>query len=113
MNAKTWQTLGGFGLPLMMVIGVGVVFGRGHGVPTYVLAACSLAVAVLGGVGAYFGVLLALGRLHFGCPLCGTRSRVTGGTRKDLYLDCPSCGPVRVTSRLLRPATADKVDVES
>jgi hypothetical protein len=110
MNAKTWQTLGGFALPLIVVIGVGLVFGRGHGLPTYVLAACSLAVAGLGVVGAYFGVLLTLGRLYFGCPLCGTRSRVTGGTRKDMYLDCPSCGPVRVTSRFLRPATFCKIN---
>lgn len=51
---------------------------------------------VVGALGAVQGILLACGKLHLGCPLCDTRSFVSGGDRDGIYLDCPHCGDLRL-----------------
>ena len=113
MNAKTWQTICGFSLALFFAVAATFIFPPSHPYLRYLGTACFIVLAVLCLTGAWFGILLCLGRLHFGCPFCGTRSRVAGGTKKDLYLECPSCGSVCVTSRPFRTATASKLNAET
>lgn len=112
MNAKTWQTIGGFSLGLCLAIAAFFFFPPSHPVLRCLNVACLATLVVLGLMGAWFGILLCFGRLYFGCPFCGARSRAVGVTSKHLYLDCPSCGAVCVTSRPFRTATAFKLDSE-
>lgn len=51
----------------------------------------------VGLLGAIQGIMLACGKLHFGCPVCDARSIVLGGDRDGMYLDCPKCGELRIT----------------
>lgn len=51
---------------------------------------------IVGFFGAFLGILLALGRLSMGCPICETKSLVTGGDRNGMYLDCPQCGELQM-----------------
>jgi hypothetical protein len=50
----------------------------------------------VGTLGAIQGILLACGKLHLGCPLCNSRSLISGGNRDGMYLDCPHCGALRI-----------------
>ena len=110
MNARTWATIAGFGLPLFFVIFLLMVFHPNH--PTFVLLekACIVVVAGLGLLGAVFGLRYTFGRLHFGCPFCNARSRVTTIDKYDMYLECPSCGGICVTVRTLRAPTVTKLE---
>jgi hypothetical protein len=47
-------------------------------------------------VGAVMGVLLILGRLRMGCPLCDSASKVSFGQGNVLCLECPECGDLHV-----------------
>jgi hypothetical protein len=111
MNAKTWQTIGGFAVPMFLVIMAALIFPF----PLLRLAGflCLVAVTLLCLTGAWFGILLCRGRLHLGCPFCDARSQVTHGTKKQLFLECPSCGSVCVTCRPFRMATASRQEIES
>ncbi|MEA3210210.1 MAG: hypothetical protein QOE70_3267 [Chthoniobacter sp.] len=113
MNAKTWQTVCGFSVALFVAVAASFIFSPSQPLLRYLGAACLAILIVVGFTGAWFGLLLCLGRLHFGCPFCGTRSPVAGATKKHLYLECPSCGPVCVTSRPFRTATASRLSAET
>lgn len=113
MNAKTWQTVCGSSLGLFFVVAATFIFPPSHPVLRHLGTACFIILALLCLVGAWFGILLCVGGLHFGCPFCRARSQVTGGTSRDLYIECPSCGPVCVSSRPFRIATASKLDTET
>ncbi len=68
---------------------------------------------LVAGLGAIQGILLALGKLHLGCPLCDARSLVLGGGRDGTYLECPRCGELRLkigrlgALRAIRPGSVD------
>jgi hypothetical protein len=109
MNAKTWFTICGFA-PLLMIGASSFLILRQVPQLVYLCIACSMALAIVCTIGAWFGILICLGRLHFGCPFCNTRSPFTGGGGRNLYLKCPNCGTVCVTIRNFRPATAEKID---
>ncbi len=53
----------------------------------------TILVAVLG---AFQGILFALGRLSMGCPECNAKSPVTGGDQYGMWLDCPKCGEMQL-----------------
>jgi hypothetical protein len=113
MNAKTWQSIGGFSLALFLAVVAFFIFPPSHPLLRYLSNACIGLLVILCIIGAWFGFLLCLGRLYFGCPFCGSRSQVVGGTKKDLYLECPSCGHICVTARPFRAATATKLDADT
>jgi len=108
MNAKTWMILCGFGSPLMVGTVAGFILARVWVPFIYLCVGCSLAVIVLSTFGAWFGILICLGRLHMGCPFCAARSPSSGGGARNLYVDCPECGTIRVTARPFRTAIASK-----
>jgi hypothetical protein len=108
MNAKTWMTLCGFGPPLMIGTVAGFVFAHLWAPFIFLCVGCSLALIALSTVGAWFGILICLRRLHFGCPLCAVRSPYSGGGARSLYVDCPECGTIRITARPFRTAVASK-----
>lgn len=58
---------------------------------------------IVAALGAVQGILLACGRLHWGCPLCNARSFVSGGDRDGMNLGCPHCGELRLKIGRLGP----------
>lgn len=46
----------------------------------------------VGLLGAFQGILFAMQKLEFGCPVCGRTARVTSGGRQTIGLECPACG---------------------
>jgi hypothetical protein len=109
MNARTWATICGFVLPLFLVIFLLMVFHPNHPAIASLEKACVFIVVGLGLLGAVFGLRYTFGRLHFGCPFCNTRSRVTTIDKYDMYLECPSCGEICVTVRTLRTPMVRKL----
>jgi predicted RNA-binding Zn-ribbon protein involved in translation (DUF1610 family) len=53
-------------------------------------------------LGAFQGILLAMGKLAFGCPHCGRTAPVTATGRGYLMLTCPECGTLVVSTGLGR-----------
>ena len=60
--------------------------------PVILVIFWGLLVAVLGAIQ---GIMLACGKLHYGCPSCNEKSFVSGAGRDGVYLDCPKCGELR------------------
>jgi hypothetical protein len=110
MNAKLWQTLVGFSYitPLFFL----AAFFLPADLSVAFFTAMIVAVMPLGLAGAWFAILLSLGKLRFDCPFCWTRSPVVGADKRNLYLECPNCGQVCVTSRPFRSSLAAKVTEE-
>jgi hypothetical protein len=109
MNAKTWQTLCGFAALPFIGIGIAILNPRRPDWSSHLGAVSTLVLIIFSLLGAWFGLLFLLKRLYFGCPYCNALSRVTSGSKNHLFLDCPSCGSVCVSSRTLRSAVSSKL----
>ena len=112
MNARVWQNLCG-AFPLLMVGAALGIFMPNEFFAKLIANVSTILIVSLGLLGGFFGLMLVLGRLYMGCPLCNKRSKVWGGTGKELYLECPSCSHVCTTMRFLRPSVAEQlIEVE-
>ena len=64
----------------------------------YLLAPFMMGTILLGLIGALQGTMMAFGKLEFGCPICESTAKVTHGGKKYMYLDCPKCGELEVST---------------
>lgn len=95
INARTWHWLCLSGY--MMFPGTIAIWLLPKNSPFATLALVAVGWGMLVGfAGGVMGLLFAFRRLKMGCPRCGARSRVTGGNRDGMCLDCPSCGELRI-----------------
>lgn len=111
MNLKTWQTLCGIGFPLSFIASAAGNFGPDSPMLVYCSNVGQWFMVALGIVGGILGILFLLRRLTFKCPLCSGVGHVVGGTGKDIYLDCSSCGRVLGTIRWFRTPCAEVIDL--
>lgn len=112
INARTWHRF--FVSGYAFFPGFILLFGFSNtpalALPGVALLLWSFLVALAGAVQ---GVLLALGRLSLGCPVCGAKSRVSGGNADGMRLDCPACGTLRLKTgrffrlQVIRPGSKD------
>ena len=87
-----------------------MIFRPSHPVLQILGNLCILWIILIGVIGAWLGIRLARGKLTFACPFCDHQSQVAGGIKQDILIACPTCGPVRVTSRPFRASIATKLD---
>lgn len=113
MNAHTWQSLRPIALGLFAIVGVEFIFPSSHPFLQIASNVALIILMVLCFTGAWFGLLLVLGRLHFGCPFCHTRSPIIGATKTELFLTCPECGEICVTARAFGSAVSEKISRET
>ena len=99
MNIKTWITIGRCGMLLLFAAAAGMFLPKDHWFST-VSSVATVLFILLGIFGAILGVKFAFGKLHFGCPQCGTRSRVLSGNRNEFFMECPRCGTLSLTASL-------------
>ncbi|HEX8910786.1 MAG TPA: hypothetical protein VF796_00405 [Humisphaera sp.] len=113
MPYRLWHVIGKLGVPLLLAMTAGGAalfhFHPGEGTAWLFVAPLALLVAV-GGLGAYFGLLLTLGRLRMRCPFCGLYGPVGGNKRDGAYMNCMRCGYVHTAGfggwRIVREGAA-------
>ena len=99
MNIKTWLGICRWSTALFVAVAVGMVLPESHWF-RIVSGLATILLVVLGACGAAMGLKFAFSKLHFGCPLCGQRSEVLYGNKKEMGMRCPDCGNVTITGPL-------------
>lgn len=96
MNARTWQRLM-LSAMIMFPAALASVFlppDSPWTLPLDIAVLWGIAVAILG---AAFGVMMGFGKLRFGCPKCNTPCEIHAAYRNKIAMDCPQCGPFRIS----------------
>ncbi|MFH1024201.1 MAG: hypothetical protein V1809_12545 [Planctomycetota bacterium] len=96
MNARTWLAICRMASILILPVVIGMFFDEVLWLRVVSVVAIALMV-ILGVWGAVLGIVFAFGKLYFGCPDCGAKSRVLGGGKWGMLLDCPQCGQLVVS----------------
>lgn len=60
-------------------------------------------------LGVIQGILFAMQKLEFGCPVCDRTARVTSGGRQTIGLECPACGRLVISVGGIRLKVARSV----
>jgi len=113
MNARTWQTLYRVSAALFFFVALGFISHPSHPILRAAYLTAEVLLIAWAICCAWLGLLLTLGRLDLGCPFCGARSRVIGHIQKDLVLDCPACGEIRIRGRVFGAAVSEKLNAAS
>jgi hypothetical protein len=61
-------------------------------------------------IGAFMGILLALGKLRMACPFCGKSGPAGGNGRDGMYMVCESCGLIRSGGPLYLTIIREPID---
>ena len=94
MPFRLWFYLAKLGGFILFAIIFATFFAPSDSLPGRVrfIAMCVLVPLCL--IGAFMGILMALGRLRMLCPFCGESGRVGGSKRNGMWMECGSCGLV-------------------
>jgi len=109
INVKTWL----WTCRLSVLLAALVIAAKIYPEETWLAHVGTTALIVLTVIclsGAFMGLLLVLGRLYLGCPLCGMRSRAVGGRGSLLWMECPCCGTLRVSFWRVGKRCVEKVE---
>lgn len=95
INARTWHRLCVSGSVIFPAVIIGWMLPEDSWFFWPVTAAIIWGI-LMAGFGALQGIMLVCGRLYWGCPRCKAKSKVMGGDRDGIYLDCPHCGILQI-----------------
>jgi predicted RNA-binding Zn-ribbon protein involved in translation (DUF1610 family) len=98
---KTWNRLVMLSIPGFVAFPVAWMF-EPNSPYLYLLTPLMFITIILALIGALQGIMMAFGKLDFGCPICESTAKVTQGGKKYIYLDCPKCGEIEVSTGLGR-----------
>ena len=94
---------------ILFAIAVVGMFSRPDHWFRVVSGVATLILIVFGLLGAGLGLQFAFGKLHFGCPLCGRKGEVIVANKKEMWMKCPGCGEIRVSSLFLGRLKVEKM----
>lgn len=97
MNIKTWLNICRSSTVIFILVAAGMTVPSDHWLTT-VTGVATLVLIVLGIWGAALGLKLVFSTLYFGCPQCSTKSKVIGGNKREMFMECPQCGELRLSS---------------
>lgn len=94
-NARTWHRLCISAYPMFPAILAGWFLPDGSPfmIAVFAVIGWGMLIALLG---AFQGILFALGKLRMGCPDCNSASIITGGNQDGMWLDCPRCREMKL-----------------
>lgn len=99
MPFSIWHYICRIAVPVLFLASPLVFLARPDSVLQRIGIGAILVLITLGLVGGMMGLLMCIDRLRMGCPFCGQKGRVGGGSG-GLTLACPACGLVYETGFL-------------